>query len=208
MLLDINCGNRILTVSSFASKGVGLAAYIRKQENASKKWKPPHSSKVILSPPYWPVLTEKRSVCNWTLPCPVPIAANSASAAAKECTQDTNTVFLDCDEEFWNHAEYAENNINNAKQYEDEYLPRIWKDVTPDMLTAGHGGMDWFAYKAFVDAVKNNTQIPIDVYHSAVWRAVSVLSEISIAQGGAPQAMPDFIGGARIRRPRLDVCKI
>ena len=30
----------------------------------------------------------------------------------------------------------------------------------------------------------------------------------SIAQGGAPQAMPDFTGGKWIKRPRLDVCEM
>ena len=80
--------------------------------------------------------------------------------------------------------------------------------MTPEMLSAGHGGMDWFAYKAFVDAVIHNTQMPVDVYDSAVWQAVSVLSEMSIAQGGAPQVMPDFTGGAWMRRPRLDVCEL
>ena len=48
---------------------------------------------------------------------------------------------------------------------------------------------------AFVDALKNGTPMPIDVYDSATWQAVSVLSEISIRNGGAPQAMPDFTNG-------------
>lgn len=123
-------------------------------------------------------------------------------------TMDTNTVFLDGDEEFWTPADYVEKYLNNARRYESEYLPRLWKEVTPEMLSAGHGGMDWFAYKAFVDAVKKGTQMPIDVYDSATWQAVSVLSEISIAQGGAPQTMPDFTNGAWMRRNRLDVCEL
>ena len=79
---------------------------------------------------------------------------------------------------------------------------------TPEQKKAGHGGMDWFAYKAFTDAVKNGTQVPIDVYDGATWQAVSVLSEMSIAQGGAPQSMPDFTAGKWIKRPRLDVCEM
>ena len=68
--------------------------------------------------------------------------------------------------------------------------------------------MDWFAYKAFVDAVKNKTPMPIDVYDAATWQAVSVLSEISIRQGGMPQAMPDFTNGKWNKRARLDVCEL
>jgi hypothetical protein len=48
--------------------------------------------------------------------------------------------------------------------------------------------------------------MPVDVYDSATWQAVSVLSEMSIAQGGAPQLMPDFTSGKWMHRPRLDVC--
>jgi hypothetical protein len=50
--------------------------------------------------------------------------------------------------------------------------------------------------------------MPIDVYDAATWQAVSVLSEISINQGGAPQAMPDFTNGKWFKRPRKDVCEL
>jgi hypothetical protein len=56
-----------------------------------------------------------------------------------------------------------------------------------------------------LDAVKKNAPMPVDVYDSATWQAVSVLSEQSIAQGGAPQQMPDFTSGQWAVRPRLDV---
>ena len=71
-----------------------------------------------------------------------------------------------------------------------------------------HGGMDEFVYKAFADAVQKGDRMPIDVYDAATWQAVSVLSEMSIAQGGAPQAMPDFTNGRWFKRPRLDVCEM
>jgi hypothetical protein len=120
-------------------------------------------------------------------------------------SQDTNSVFLDGDVKYMNPALFAENHLNNAQEYEAEFLPEFWKNVTPETKAAGHGGIDWFAYNAFVDALKGNKPMPVDVYDSAVWQAVSVLSENSIAQGGMPQAMPDFTGGTWMQRPRLDV---
>ena len=75
------------------------------------------------------------------------------------------------------------------------------------VLDPGHGGIDWLAYTAFVDALKNGEEMPVDVYDAATWQAVSVLSEISIQQGGAPQAMPDFTRGKWMHRPRKDVCE-
>jgi len=34
-----------------------------------------------------------------------------------------------------------------------------------------------------------------NVYEGAFWSAVSPLSELSVAQGGAPQVFPDFTRG-------------
>ena len=182
-LLDINRGNRILTVSSFASKNVGLASYISSQEDASPEMKNAifKQGDIITT-----ILTcangeTIRLTLDTTLPRTYSREFTVRGTKGMYC-QDTNTVFLDGDEEFWNPAEYAEKYLNNASKYESQYLPKIWKDVTPEMLSSGHGGMDWFAYKAFIDAVKSNTQIPVDVYDAATWQAVSVLSEMSIAQ--------------------------
>lgn len=208
-LLDINRGNRILTVSSFASKAAGLAAYVADREDATPEMKYAsfRQGDIITT-----VLTcANGETIRLTLDTTLPRTYSrefTVRGTKGMYTQDTNSVFLDGDEEFWNPADYAAKYLNNAKQYEEEFLPGIWKAVTPEMLSAGHGGMDWFAYKAFVDAVKNNTPMPVDVYDSATWQAVSVLSEHSIAQGGAPQSMPDFTGGAWMRRPRLDVCEL
>ena len=68
--------------------------------------------------------------------------------------------------------------------------------------------MDYFVFRAFADAVKNKTDMPIDVYDAAVWMAVSVLSEQSILLGGAPQAMPDFTEGAWQTREPQDVTEL
>ena len=114
-------------------------------------------------------------------------------------------VFLDGEAEGESVHYYKAGALDNAMKYEEEFLPDIWKNVTPEALAAGHGGMDWFVYKAFVDAVQNGTPMPIDVYDGATWQAVGALSEKSIAEGGAPQAMPDFTNGAWKTRPRLDV---
>ena len=84
----------------------------------------------------------------------------------------------------------------------------MWRDVTPEMLKAGHGGMDYFTHKAFFDALREGTPMPIDVYDGVTWMAVSVLSEQSIAMGGAPQAMPDFTGGEWLSRPLRDVVEL
>jgi len=59
----------------------------------------------------------------------------------------------------------------------------------------GHGGTDWLELKLFVDAVRNRTQTPLDLYDSVVMACVFPLSGESIAKGSAPVAVPDFTRG-------------
>lgn len=208
-LLDINRGNRILSVSSFASKAAGLEEYIRTRSDATDEMK---SAKFKQGDIVTTVLTcANGETIVLTLDTTLPRSYSrrfTVRGTKGSYEQDTNSVFLDGEKEYWEPAEYYRNNLGNADRYREEYLPDLWKNVTQEALAAGHGGMDWFAYKAFTDALKEHAEPPIDVYDGATWQAVSVLSEISIRQGGAPQAMPDFTNGAWFKRPRKDVCPL
>ena len=65
--------------------------------------------------------------------------------------------------------------------------------------------MDYFEFVAFFDALKNGTEMPIDVYDAASWMAITYLSEISIKNGGAPVEIPDFTNGKYKTRTPKDV---
>ena len=60
--------------------------------------------------------------------------------------------------------------------------------------------MDFFVMNAFIESLKRKIPTPLDVYDAASWSVISALSERSVAQGGAPQAFPDFTGGNWIWR--------
>ena len=64
----------------------------------------------------------------------------------------------------------------------------------------GHGGMDYFVIRAFIESVQNGTNPPIDVYDAAAWMAVTCLSEQSIAMGSIPVPIPDFTNGKWLAR--------
>jgi predicted dehydrogenase len=208
-LLDINRGNRILTVSSFASKAAGLEEYIATRSDATDemraaKFKQGDIVTTILTCAHGETIQIRLDT---TLPRSYD-REFTVRGTKGMYTQTLHAVFFDGEKEYWEPSDFARQYLCNAKNYEDEYLPSIWKNITPEQQKAGHGGMDWFTYKAFTDAIKNGTPMPIDVYDSAVWQAVSVLSEASIVAGGAPQTMPDFTGGKWIKRPRLDVVEM
>jgi len=208
-VLNINRGNKILTVSSVASKSAGLKEYIKTLPDATDEMKNAEFKQGDIVTTTITCAGGETITLRLDTTLPRTYGREFTVRGTKGMyTQNTNSVFLDGDEELFNCIEYYKKNIDNATKYYDEYLPEIWKNVTPEELEAGHGGMDCFAYKAFSDALKNKTDMPIDVYDGATWMAVSVLSEMSIACGGAPQAMPDFTNGKWFHRKPSDVCQL
>jgi hypothetical protein len=79
--------------------------------------------------------------------------------------------------------------------YQDKYDHPLWKRHVQTAENAGHGGIDFFVLRAFIESVKAKTAPPIDVYDAAVWSAISPLSEESIAGGSKPIEIPDFTRG-------------
>ena len=55
--------------------------------------------------------------------------------------------------------------------------------------------MDWLEFKKFFGALRANEPMPVDVYDAATWMAITPLTEMSIAQGSVPVAIPDFTRG-------------
>ena len=108
------------------------------------------------------------------------------------------------EEKGFDHNQYMNDYMNSADDYQDQ-LPKIWRDITPEEIKAGHGGMDTLTLRAFFDAARDGTPMPIDVYDAASWMVISCLSEASIAGGGVPMDIPDFTGGRWILREPEDV---
>ena len=78
------------------------------------------------------------------------------------------------------------------EQFEDEFLPEIWRNPPEEAKRAGHGGGDYFVVREFVDSIINDTKPPIDVYDSLDMTAPGLVSEVSINQGGVPLPVPSF----------------
>jgi len=79
-----------------------------------------------------------------------------------------------------------------ADDWFKKYDHPLWKKYEAKAEGAGHGGMDWFVFNGFIEAVKQGKQTPIDVYDSVTMSVITPLSEKSIAGGNTPQAFPDF----------------
>lgn len=82
----------------------------------------------------------------------------------------------------------------------ERYEHPLWKEFKKEGVKGGHGGMDWLVLRAFIEAVKNGEPTPIDIYDMASWMAITCLSEESIALGSMPVIIPDFTNGKWINR--------
>ena len=76
-----------------------------------------------------------------------------------------------------------------------KYDHPLWTRFEREAAGSGHGGIDFFTARAFVESVKKQIPPPIDVYDAASWGAITPLSEASIADGGDSKQFPDFTRG-------------
>ena len=91
-----------------------------------------------------------------------------------------------------NHRWESEN------KYLNEYDHPLWKRFSnskDDLSQAGHGGMDFFIARAFIESIKGAKKPVIEVYDAVSMSVIVPLSESSIKSGSKPIKIPDFTRG-------------
>ena len=76
--------------------------------------------------------------------------------------------------------------------FEEKFMPEMWKNPPEEALRAGHGGGDYFEVRGFVDCILNDTSPPVDVFTAFDMTVPGLISEWSIEQGSQPLPVPDF----------------
>lgn len=198
-VLNINRGNRMLTLNSVASKAAGLHDYLMREKGpdydlSSCKFAQGDVVTTIIKCAHGETIT---LTLDTTLPRPYSRAFHVQGTRGMYM-EDNRTIFLD-----GVHEKYEANwkeQWNNVEEFREQYDHPIWKRYLAEGIVGGHDGMDWLVMGAFFDAVKRGVQTPIDVYDMAAWMSITPLSEASIAMGGAPVAVPDFTNGRWISR--------
>ncbi len=110
-----------------------------------------------------------------------------------------------CEETMHGHYTYIlegmeEGVYNNKEEFYAKYDHPLHKEYAEMQAVGDHGGIDWLVLRAFVESVKSGTNTPIDAYDTASWLAIGPLSEMSIANGNTAVAIPDFTNGRWFRR--------
>ncbi|MFB9279714.1 Gfo/Idh/MocA family protein [Cohnella cellulosilytica] len=198
-VLDVNRGNRMLSLVSVASKASGMQEYIRRTGDDGH--------------PLAGVRFQQGDIVTTVIRC----ARGETIAITLDTTlprsysrgftvrgtkgmfmEDNHSIFMDGVHD--EHHDDWKGQWGNAESYYEQYDHPIWKKYAKEGIVGGHGGMDWLAFADFFDCVKKGRPTPIDVYDMAAWMSLSALSEESIALGGHPVACPDFTNGKWITR--------
>jgi predicted dehydrogenase len=192
-MCDINRGNRFLSLTANASKGIGLHDYIVKNggenhPNAKLKFK---QGDVITSI----IETANRETIIVTHDCnlPRPYSLGFRVQGANGLWEvDGNRMYIE--------GKSNQHKWDDADEWLKKYDHPLWKKYGELATGAGHGGMDFFVINAFVESAKQNIAPPMDAYDAAAWSAITPLSELSIENNGEPQNFPDFTRGNWIKR--------
>jgi hypothetical protein len=195
-MIDLQRGNRLTTLSSIATKARGLNRYIARHPQGGVN----HPNAKIKFKQGDIVTTQLQTINGET----IVLTLDTCSPRPYNLgfrVQGTNGIWQDHHEGEFDRGmihidDRSEKHVwDNPEKIMKEMDHPLWQKFENDAANSGHGGMDFFVDNAFVECIKRNAPFPIDVYDLATWYAITPLSEMSIAQGGALQRVPDFTRG-------------
>lgn len=184
---NINRGNRFTNLVSFSSKAKGLANYVESKSpghpNAKLNYKNGDVTTTLINCANGETVMLSHDV---HLPRPYSLGFR---------VQGTNGLWMDVNKSIHIEGKSKPHAWDPVKEWFDKYDHPLWKKYEKEAVSAGHGGMDWFVFNAFVQAVKAKKQTPIDVYDSVTMSVITPLSTKSLKEGNKPQEFPDFTRG-------------
>lgn len=198
-ILNLNRGNRMLTLTSMASKAGGIEQYIADNKPddtqlVGRQFRQGDIVTTIIKCAGGETITLTLDTC-----LPRYYSRGFTVRGTKGMYEEvTDSVFLSGQDEPL-HEQWQEQ-VGNAKKYAEKYEHPMWRRFLNDGVRAGHGGMDWLILHDFADALLRGEDPAIDVYDAAGWMSIGCLTENSIAMGGMPVAIPDFTNGAWMTR--------
>ncbi|MBN2295168.1 MAG: Gfo/Idh/MocA family oxidoreductase [Pirellulales bacterium] len=83
-----------------------------------------------------------------------------------------------------------------VKNYAAEFEHKLYREEAEQAKKAGgHGGLDYFVNRDFLQMIREDKDPWIDAYDAAAWTSIMHLSRHSIDKNSAPVDIPDFTGG-------------
>ena len=193
-MADINRGNRFVSLTSHATKARGLKNHIVAEggadhPNARLDWKLGDVVTTTIETSQGETIIVTHDT---NLPRPYSLGFR---------VQGTRGLWEVDGKRIYVEGESEPHRWDDAGDWLTRYDHPLWKAFGEDAEGAGHGGMDFFVLNAFVESAKRNISPAMDAYDAAAWSSITPLSELSIANGGEVQDVPDFTRGKWIKRP-------
>ncbi len=192
--LNINRGNRFVSLTSTATKSRGLHNYIIEHggpdhPNAAVKFSLGDIVTTVIK-----CAGGETVILSHDTNLPRPYSLGFRVQGTKGLwMRDGNMLYIE-------GVSREPHTWEDATPFLEKYDHPLWKKFEDAAVGSGHGGMDFFVLNAFVESLKRGVNPPLDVYDAAAWSVITPLSEQSIAAGGTPQMFPDFTGGRWIKR--------
>lgn len=193
VMMNINRGNRFVSLTASATKVRGLHKYI------VDKAGPDHPNAKVLFR-LGDIVTSTITTANGENIVVIHDTNNPRPYSLGFRIQGTQGLWMDDGNQIYVEGISKPHQWDKADSWLKKYDHPLWKKYEHLAEGAGHGGMDFYVINAFVEIIRRQAPAPLDAYDAAAWSAVTPLSEASIAAGGAPQQFPDFTNGQWIVR--------
>jgi predicted dehydrogenase len=187
-MLDINRGNRMMHLTSTATQSRGLHKYIVDQggpdhPNADVDFKCGDIVTTVIKCANGQTIMLSHDTNN-----PRPYSLNFRVQGTQGIWQkDAQSIYIE-------GISPESHRWESEDQYLEKYDHPLWKKFEDQAAGSGHGGMDFFILRAFIETLKGRDPV-IDVYDAVSMSVICPLSEKSIRLGSTAVKIPDFTRG-------------
>ena len=187
-MLNINRGNRMVHLTSTATQSRGLHNYIiekggEKHPNADINFKCGDIVTTVIKCANGQSIMLSHDTNN-----PRPYSLNFRVQGTRGIWQkDARSIYIEGQSK-------EEHRWDKEDKYLEKYDHPLWKKFKDQAAGSGHGGMDFFILRAFIESLKGADPV-MDVYDAVSMSVVSPLSEKSIRLGSSAVKIPDFTRG-------------
>jgi predicted dehydrogenase len=188
-MLDINRGNRMVYLTSTATQSRGLHNYIvdnggPNHPNANVEFKLGDVVTTVIKCDNGQTIMLSHDTNS-----PRPYSLNYRVQGTKGIWMvDNNSIYIE-------GMSPEAHKWEPDETYMEKYDHPLWKRFEDQATGSGHGGMDFFILRAFVESLKRNVTPPIDVYDAVSMSVICPLSEKSIRLNSTSVKIPDFTRG-------------
>ncbi len=200
-VLNINHGNKLLSLVSVASKSAGMHDYIEAEKSDDKELLNAEFRQADIVTTL--IKCAGGETISLTLDTTLPrfysrgFTVRGTKAMFDEAT---DSIFMDGKNDMDFDFTWRKEKSGNAEEYNEKYEHPVWQEYKKEGVKGTHDGMDWLEFKTFFECLRSDKPMPVDAYDAATWMSITALSEQSITNGSQPVAIPDFTRGKWLHR--------